>query len=387
MGTDFSIKVAVPAWVWVALCGAASVLVWIPFRSEMLVAMYGGVLRALLNVCLFATFAACMVWVLQFVASSTIGAAKTNKKADIQSELIMGVAQSIGLTLFAGYWTVLMVAGRAFAFISLATIVLIIAVILAIFKALSWTVGAVEALGISVLIGMAVDYCLHVGHAVHHNLGHGKNVHESIRASFGELGVEVMYGALTTAAAACCLIPCQLSVFTVMGVIFLSNTVVSLISTFFFFASLVCIVVTAPSTAKRQFYLPFKDHPPTPSDQGLSVTFKAKDHQNCHGIIHTVGNKGAEAETCSILTTGSSPSLHDQRLVSIHPASILYIHSNSKAMVYHRNLRFCRTVFCTFTHRELARSIFTWKCIVWPHGNSPLGLRSVDKTKKRRVVV
>ena len=78
--------------------------------------------------------------------------------------------------------------------LSVFAIFVIIATVLAAFVGLGWSLGAIEvsmhscykaaeagtdlvylhqALGISILIGAAVDYCLHMGHSLNHHLAAG----------------------------------------------------------------------------------------------------------------------------------------------------------------------------------------------------------------------
>ena len=63
--------------------------------------------------------------------------------------------------------------------------------VLASFQLKGWRLGAIESLGISILIGAAVDYCLHLGHAIKHS--HGRTIADQVRAGLHELGASIMY--------------------------------------------------------------------------------------------------------------------------------------------------------------------------------------------------
>jgi predicted RND superfamily exporter protein len=155
------------------------------------------------------------------------GADDDDKEQNLQLELIIGIFTSMVFSLSVAFICVLFVAGIRFAFLSVATIFGIICCVLASFQLKGWKLGAIESLGISILIGSAVDYCLHLGHAIKH--ADGRTIAHQVKEGLHELGASITYGAITTAGASWFLLFCQLLVFDVMGNIILFNTIWSLL--------------------------------------------------------------------------------------------------------------------------------------------------------------
>ena len=86
---------------------------------------------------------------------------------------------------------------------------------------LGWYLGSIESILIGIIAGFSVDYVVHLAHA--YESAHG-DVPERITAAFGDMGISVMNGMVTSVAAAVPLFFCQLQFFAKFG-IFLCSTI------------------------------------------------------------------------------------------------------------------------------------------------------------------
>ena len=87
---------------------------------------------------------------------------------------------------------------------------------------LGWTLGTNEAILISILAGFSVDYVVHLAHAYVHASG---GTTKRIKESFGDMGISVFSGMLTSVVASIPLFMCTLTFFAKFGT-FLCLTIV-----------------------------------------------------------------------------------------------------------------------------------------------------------------
>ncbi len=79
---------------------------------------------------------------------------------------------------------------------------------------MGWTLGTNEAILVSILAGFSVDYVVHLAHAYVHADG---NVDERTRSAFGDMGISVFSGMLTSVVASIPLFMCTLTFFAKFG--------------------------------------------------------------------------------------------------------------------------------------------------------------------------
>jgi Patched family/MMPL family len=115
--------------------------------------------------------------------------------------------------------------------------------VLGLFYVLGWDVGIIEAISISILVGLSVDYLLHMAEGYHHVPEHMAGSREArVRHALGTMGSCVLSGALTTAISCSLLIFCTVAIFSKFGVIIALNTLISLLFTLCFFTTLLLVV-------------------------------------------------------------------------------------------------------------------------------------------------
>lgn len=145
--------------------------------------------------------------------------------------VVSAIVAMLSLTVFTGNVIV--------ALLAVISITGNLATMLALYALWGWTLGAVEAISVSILVGLSVDYCFHLAEAYAISL-------KSTRAArvvdaMTHMGVSVLSGAFTTAASAFFLLFCEIQIFHRFGVILVVNTFFSLVYTFFFFCAMLAL--------------------------------------------------------------------------------------------------------------------------------------------------
>merc|ERR1712076_328927 len=79
---------------------------------------------------------------------------------------------------------------------------------------IGWTLGSIEAILIGIIAGFSVDYVVHLAHA--YEIAEG-DTYERVTEAFGDLGISVFNGMVTSVAASIPLFFCQLQFFAKFG--------------------------------------------------------------------------------------------------------------------------------------------------------------------------
>lgn len=113
-------------------------------------------------------------------------------------------------------FTVLLISTKVLhiAFFATLSIVCVLLSVVGTMVMLNWTLGSVESILICILAGFSVDYVVHLAHAYERASGDTKN---RIEAAFGEMGISVFNGMLTSVGASIPLFFCQLQFFKKFG--------------------------------------------------------------------------------------------------------------------------------------------------------------------------
>lgn len=78
----------------------------------------------------------------------------------------------------------------------------------------AWPAGVVECVGIAIMVGLAVDYIVHMATCVAHCPAHGR---DGVTFALRTMAMSVMSGAVTTIGAALFLLPCEMAAFQQFG--------------------------------------------------------------------------------------------------------------------------------------------------------------------------
>lgn len=112
---------------------------------------------------------------------------------------------------------------------------------LAFFRMMGWSLGIVEAISITVLVGLSVDYCLHLGDSYTHSKAKTGKRYPRTRDAITDMGAAIVGGAATTIASSVMLLFCTIQIFTKFGLIVTVNTAFSIVLTIFVFCPLLMV--------------------------------------------------------------------------------------------------------------------------------------------------
>ena len=117
------------------------------------------------------------------------------------------------------------------------SIVLIVITLLGfLFGALGWTFGAIEAVGVTIFVGMSVDYCLHTAHGYAHSASETRK--GKVTDALTHIGVSILAAFGTTAGSTLFLFPTWIYLFYQLGVMMFANTILAVMYSFFFLSTL-----------------------------------------------------------------------------------------------------------------------------------------------------
>jgi hypothetical protein len=150
---------------------------------------------------------------------------------------VSGIAISLGLAYFT-----LIVSTRNLIIATMA-IVSIIGIIITVFftmVVIGWEISIIESVCMIVVVGMSVDYTVHLMHSYHES--DLPNRFERGRAALTEMGVSVLSGAVTTFCASCPLLGATFLFFVRFGTFIAIITVYSIVWGVFFLMALALTV-------------------------------------------------------------------------------------------------------------------------------------------------
>ena len=159
------------------------------------------------------------VYKLNLRAPSTVGKVVMISDSwtamDITIGIIISTIESFVTSNAICFISVLLFTGDiALSILTMVAILLIVITLLGTLlgPAFNYTFGAIEAVGVTVFIGMSVDYALHIAHGYHSS--QHKTRLEKVRATLTHLGVSILGGAITTGGSAVFLLFCKIYFFT-----------------------------------------------------------------------------------------------------------------------------------------------------------------------------
>merc|ERR1711871_1192105 len=121
-------------------------------------------------------------------------------------------------------------------FYTMAAIFMIVVTLLGLlFGILGWTFGAIEAVGVTIFVGMSVDYCLHTAHAYSHS--ESKTRRGKVTDALTHMGISILGAFITTAGSTLFLFPTHIYLFYQLGLMMFANTVLAVLFSFFFLST------------------------------------------------------------------------------------------------------------------------------------------------------
>lgn len=125
--------------------------------------------------------------------------------------------------------------------VTAALVIASIIVSMVVFFVLSgWKLGSVEAISLSIIVGLSVDYCLHLVHGYSNSTYPQRQ--DRTRDALATVGLSIVGGAVSTAGAAAFLLFCTIQVLLFFGMVILANTLLSLAFALFVLPSMLTLV-------------------------------------------------------------------------------------------------------------------------------------------------
>lgn len=159
-----------------------------------------------------------------------------SERAFVQSA-IQGIIIAI---LFS--FGVLLVATKNFllAFQAILCVSVVILSVLAIMVLQDWMLGISESIAIVILIGLAVDYVIHLAHVYANSVLESR--HEKMKQAFLEMGVSILSGTITTLGCGIALFGGRTITFRKFAVIITSTIIFSFLSAMLLFGAMCHII-------------------------------------------------------------------------------------------------------------------------------------------------
>lgn len=158
-----------------------------------------------------------------------------------QQSLVTGLLTGMAIAFPVAFITLVFATQNVvLAFFAIVTIGFIVSSVLGLAWLLGWALGIKESVAGVIVIGLSVDYTIHLGH-LFDSARHEQNLYsreDKFVFAMVSMGPTVLAGAVTTAGAAIFLLLCQLTFFTQMGILILATIISSLIYSLFFYMPL-----------------------------------------------------------------------------------------------------------------------------------------------------
>lgn len=175
-----------------------------------------------------------------------------------QTALVKGLLLGLSLA-FPVAFAVLVLATQnvILATFAIASIGFIVSSVLGACYAMGWHLGVKESIAGVIVIGLAVDYTIHLGHMYDHARALGTRDREAkFEYAMRTMGETVVAGAITTAGSCSFLLACQLTFFTSMAELIVLTIALSLAWALLFFMPL--LRVAGPEDDRGNVYAIFR---------------------------------------------------------------------------------------------------------------------------------
>lgn len=112
---------------------------------------------------------------------------------------------------------------------------IIILSVIAVIVIQGWELGVTESISSIIAVGLSVDYVIHL--STHYQNSFYSSRNDKMRQAYGEMGVSVFSGTLTTAGSALFMFVTPMLTFTKFGVIILFVVLMSFVTSMVFFGA------------------------------------------------------------------------------------------------------------------------------------------------------
>jgi len=174
--------------------------------------------------------------------------------AIVQQAFIEGTAGSIGISLAFSAAALVLFTGNFWLVISsLSMMCFVIAAMLALFVFLGWTLGAVEALCLSIVVGLSETYALHIGHSYVHASYYDRK--GRARSAVGERGGSILGSSTIIIGSMAVLWFGSIHIFVIIGTIMLMTFVWSVVAAMFSLLSFLAMAGPQGHSGDMKYYI------------------------------------------------------------------------------------------------------------------------------------
>lgn len=158
-----------------------------------------------------------------------------------QERLVTGLFMGLAISGPVAF-TVLLLATKSFlvALYAIISIAMVVTSLLGTCYLLGWELGISEAIAGTIVIGLAVDYTVHLGHV--YTCSSRRSRESKMTEAASIMGVTVIAGAITTFGCACFMFACQLTFFTKMATLMGGTIGYSVLYSLFLFMPLCALI-------------------------------------------------------------------------------------------------------------------------------------------------
>merc|ERR1712118_598928 len=157
-------------------------------------------------------------------------------QSKITSEAFVGMALALG---FASIVLLIATSNVVVALCAIACITSIVSSVMAFMFWIGWKLGVLEALVLVMVIGLSVDYVVHFADA--YLEAPAEDRLERTRFMLVRMGLAVVNGGVTTIGAAGFMCACYITFFQKFGIVILATVLQSLVTSLFFFSSMMAL--------------------------------------------------------------------------------------------------------------------------------------------------
>jgi len=170
------------------------------------------------------------------VVSKTFAAVQTEK------EVVDSTARSFMLSTMIAFFCLVFFSGNivtsVFAVLSMG--LTLVTLFFGLVTILGWKVGPVQAMAVTILVGMSIDYSFHM--VTGYQETDLPSRRKKARAALARLLSAIVGGAVTTMGAVAFLFPCWIYLFVQLGIMIFTNSLVALLYTVLFLVPLLMII-------------------------------------------------------------------------------------------------------------------------------------------------
>jgi len=168
-----------------------------------------------------------------------------------EQQIVEGLQLAVTIAVVSALFAILVFTGDPWmAVLTVINLAAIVIALLAVFWLMNWDIGAIEAISVTILVGLSCDFCLHLAEAYSHSglaSRKGRTVEAVLRA-----GAPISAAAVTTVMAVLPVLLCTIQVLRKFGVIIAVNISVALVYSLALFVPMLMVMGPMPIPMRLQ---------------------------------------------------------------------------------------------------------------------------------------